>query len=221
MAHSHSHPPGLAHQFDDLNQQHESASLGMWAFLVTEVMFFGGLFLAYTFLRWKHHDAVVAASGHLDWILGGVNTGVLLVSSLTMAMAVHAAQEGKRKATVNFLILTMILGAVFLGVKAFEYSHKWHDGLFPGFNFHWIENPAYAGGAEMFLFLYFVMTGLHGLHMVVGIGLVAWIIKRANRGDFTPEYNIPVEITGLYWHFVDIVWIFLYPLLYLIQPPHH
>ncbi len=220
MSHSHghseAHPHGLAHQFDDLDQQHEASSLGMWGFLVTEIMFFSGLFLGYTLLRWHFPEAVVEASRHLDATLGGINTGVLLISSLTMALAVHAVQEGKGKKGAIFMVVTMILGAAFLGVKAFEYTHKWHDHLFPGLNF--ISDSPNAKGMEMYLYLYVVMTGLHGLHMIIGLGVVAPIAYKAWKGRYTPEYNNPVEMVGLYWHFVDIVWIFLYPLLYLIHP---
>jgi len=221
VSHSESHPQGLAHQFDDLGQQHEASSLGMWGFLVTEIMFFGGLFLGYTLVRWQYPEAVIEASHFLDWRLGGLNTGLLLISSLTMALAVHSAQEGKSKLTTYFLIITMVLGAGFLGVKAFEYVHKWHDHLFPGFNFIYEgegRTLAYAKGAEMYLYLYFAMTGVHALHMIIGLGVVAVVARKAWRGDFTKQYNNPVEITGLYWHFVDIIWIFLYPLLYLVHP---
>ena len=211
------HPQGLAHQFDDLAQQHEASTIGMWGFLITEVMFFGGLFMAYILFRGYYPDAMIEASHHLDWKLGFVNTLLLLVSSLTMALAVHAAQEGHRKATVNFLIVTMVLGAGFLGIKAIEYSDKWHHGLVPGWNFD-LTQFADPMKAQAFYFLYFAMTGVHALHMVIGLGVVAWIAWRAKRGEFTPHYYNPVEMTGLYWHFVDIVWIFLYPLLYLIEP---
>jgi len=215
-SHEHGHPQGLAHQFENLEQQHQSASLGMWAFLVQEIMFFGGVFAAYAFLRWKYPEAVMIASHHLDWKLGGINTLALLCSSLTMAMGVHAAQEGHRKETVRWLILTILLGMVFLGIKYVEYSDKIEHHLIPGtvsFN----PGGPHVGQQEIFFWLYFVMTGIHALHMIVGIGVVAWIAKRAHRGDFTREYNNPVEMTGLYWHFVDIIWIFLYPLLYLID----
>jgi cytochrome c oxidase subunit 3 len=207
---------GLAHHFDDLEQQHEASSLGMWAFLITEILFFGGLFLAYTLFRWKYPHAWELGSEELNAILGGVNTGVLLISSLTMALAVHAAQEGKRKTTVYLLIVTTILGAAFLGIKAVEYYDKFHHHHIPGANFVF-EGPD-AGKVQAFFFMYFAMTGVHALHMIIGIVLVGIIARNAWRGKYTAEYNNPVEIMGLYWHFVDIVWIFLYPLLYLIRP---
>jgi cytochrome c oxidase subunit 3 len=216
--HTHTeHPHGLAHQFDDLAQQHESSTLGMWAFLVTEVMFFGGMFLVYILYRVNYPDMWEKASQHLDWKLGGINTLLLLVSSLTMAFAVHAAGEGKAKATFNYLVVTMMLGAGFLVIKAFEYAHKIHDGLIPGL--HW-TNTELPEKSEAFFFLYFALTGVHALHMIIGIGVVAAIAMKARRGVYTAAYNNPVEMVGLYWHFVDIIWIFLYPLLYLIQPQH-
>lgn len=216
LAESHAaHPEGLAHQFDDMEQQREAGTIGMWAFLVTEVMFFGGLFLAYTLFRGKYSESFAAASGHLNWKLGGLNTIVLIVSSLTMAMAVYYSQLGNRKMLLWMLVLTMIFGAVFLVVKAFEYHDKWVHHLIPGFNFHW-DGHGDPQQAQLFFWIYFAMTGLHALHMVIGLGIMAVIFWMAKRGRFTPEYHAPVEISGLYWHFVDIVWIFLFPLLYLI-----
>ncbi|MEJ7616966.1 MAG: cytochrome c oxidase subunit 3 family protein [Pyrinomonadaceae bacterium] len=217
---AHSHEM-LAHHFDNMEQQREASALGMWVFLVTEIMFFGGLFLAYTLYRGKYPEAFEIASNHLDWRLGGFNTVVLIVSSLTMALAVWSAQVGKTARTqLLFLGLTALLGATFLGVKAYEYHEKYVDRLIPirGF-FRWgSELPANVSEdkVQMFYFIYFSMTGLHALHMVIGLGLIAYIMYWAWRGRFTPEYHGPVEIFGLYWHFVDIVWIFLFPLLYLL-----
>ena len=208
------HTADLAHQFDDLDQQREASTLGMWAFLITEIMFFGGLFLGYSVYRGQYPEAFAQASHHLDILLGGINTAVLIGSSLTMALAVHAAQLGQRKLIVILLIATIILGSVFLGIKYVEYSHKFAEHHVPGASFHW-EGPN-AGHAQMFFVFYFCMTGMHALHMIIGIGILATIAWMAWRGRFTPEYHSPVEITGLYWHFVDIVWIFLFPLLYLI-----
>jgi len=186
----------------------------MWVFLATEVMFFGGLFTAYTIYRSTHATAFAAASHHLDILLGTLNTGVLLTSSLTMALAVHAAQVGERRRTVAFLVATIILGIAFLGIKGLEYHQKFVDHLVPGASFSF---PGTNGReAEMFFYLYFVMTGLHALHMIAGVIVVGVIAGMAGRGKFTPEYYTPLEMTGLYWHFVDIVWIFLFPLLYLI-----
>lgn len=206
--------PALQHHFDDLEQQHEASTLGMWIFLVTEIMFFGGLFMAYLLYRTWHGEAFREGSHHLDIVLGAINTGVLIFSSLTMAMGVRSAQIGARRGTVAFLTATMILGSVFLGIKAVEYSHKFHDQLVPGPNFH--VDSVHAPAVEMFYSLYFAMTGLHAAHMVIGVGVMLVITWMAYRGRFSPEYYAPVEVAGLYWHFVDIVWIFLFPLLYLI-----
>jgi cytochrome c oxidase subunit 3 len=217
------HARGLAHHFTDLDQQYEAGTLGMWLFLVTEIMFFGGLFAGYAVYRSLYLTAFEAGSRLLDVRLGAINTAVLIGSSLTMALAVHAAQMGKRKALIVCLLLTMLLGSVFLGVKAFEYSHKWEHHLVPGLNFAPTEatvkemHPVAAlNHVELFLCFYFFMTGLHALHMVIGLGIMAVLVWMAARGKFDAGYYSPVEISGLYWHFVDIVWIFLFPLLYLI-----
>jgi cytochrome c oxidase subunit III len=210
---SESHP-ALQHHFDSLEQQKESSTLGMWMFLLTEVMFFGGVFAAYVIYRMKYPQAFVAASHHLNVVMGGVNTAVLICSSLTMALSIWAAQINKRKLIVLFLILTMALGAAFLVVKTFEYQHKFEERHVPGPNFHW--EGADAGPAELFFSLYFILTGIHAFHMVIGLGLLTWLLVTAWRGRYDSRYFIPLEITGLYWHFVDIVWIFLFPLLYLL-----
>jgi cytochrome c oxidase subunit 3 len=204
-----------AHQFDTAEQQREASTFGMWIFLVTEIMFFGGLFCCYLVYRWMYPAAFAAASHHLDVTLGGFNTAVLICSSLTMVLAVNASQSGKRSALIAFLILTILLGGVFLGVKGIEWSHKFADRHVPGLSFHF-EGPD-ARQAQLFFSLYFVMTGLHALHMVVGIGLLSVLVGQAMRGKFSPEYNTPVDMCGLYWHFVDLIWIFLFPLLYLID----
>ena len=218
QSHTHSHPKGLVHHFDDLNQQKEAATLGMWGFLITEILFFGGLITAYIIFRGLYPDVFLHASHELDWVLGGINTLVLLCSSLTMAFAVHAAHEGKKDVSFRYLILTIIFGTVFLVVKYFEYKAKVDHHLIPGSSsFTFTEGGVDAGQAQIFFFLYFAMTGVHALHMIVGIGLVGWIARNVRRGDYTSEYYSPVEMTGLYWHFVDIVWIFLYPLLYLLD----
>lgn len=204
----------LAHQFDSLEQQREASTLGMWVFLVTEVLFFGGLFTSYIVYRSLNPFAFAEVSRHLDIALGTINTAVLICSSFTMALAVYGAQIGKRRMIVGFLILTILLGLVFIGIKFYEYYQKFVEHLVPGSSFSF---PApYMQEAEMFFSLYFAMTGLHALHMIIGVGLLTWLILLARRGRFTPEYHSPVELTGLYWHFVDIIWIFLYPLLYLI-----
>jgi cytochrome c oxidase subunit III len=211
----------LGHQFDNLEQQRESTSLGMWVFLITEIMFFGGVFTAYTVYRAAYASAFAAASHHLDIQLGGFNTAVLLSSSFTMAMAVRGAQLGRRGTQVGFLVLTLLLGLVFLGVKAIEYEHKFVEGLFPGPGFQFPAVGMHGEAidprhARIYFSLYFALTGLHALHMVIGAGLLLWLIRRAARREFSAEYHDPVECVGLYWHFVDIVWIFLFPLLYLI-----
>lgn len=195
-------------------QQKEATLLGMWAFLITEIMFFGGLFGAYTLYRHLYYAAFVAGSYELDITLGAINTAVLIFSSFTMAMAVHSAQTNARKKLIVFLILTIILGCVFLGIKAVEYNHKYHSHHIPGASFEFAE--PHTGAAEIFFSLYFAMTGLHALHMIVGVGIMLVMLVLAYRGRFSSEYYGPVEIAGLYWHFVDIVWIFLFPLLYLL-----
>ncbi len=290
------HPPGLQHHFEDMGQQQESDSIGMWMFLVQEIMFFGGLFTVYLVFRSRYPMAFAAGSNHLDAFYGGLNTLVLIVSSLTMALAVRAAQMGQRNLQVGLLILTMIFGTVFLGVKAIEYTAKYHEGIVPvaGLNlktdkeladsdehsgtasvpvgrqdpneslstaegerpgghkeyknlkgdFIWddvsLAVQAQQGGyltdaekigyfangeispakfrdkVQIFFWIYFVMTGLHALHMIIGLGLMTWLTWKAWRGTYSADYYAPVEMSGLYWHFVDIVWIFLFPLLYLL-----
>jgi cytochrome c oxidase subunit 3 len=205
----------LAHQFDDVEQQREASTLGMWVFLTTEVLFFGALFLGYAIYRSTYTEAFVEASRHLDITLGAVNTAVLLCSSLTMAMAVHEAQAGHQKALIRFLGLTMLLGAAFLAIKFYEYYVKAHEGLIPGMHFTWTgKTPAQA---SLFFLFYFIMTGMHAVHMIVGLALMTLLIVLTKKGKFTPLYNTPVELSGLYWHFVDIVWVFLFPLLYLVD----
>jgi cytochrome c oxidase subunit 3 len=203
-----------AHQFDDLGQQYEAANLGMWAFLATEILFFGGLFLGYTVYRAAYPAAFAEGSHHLDIMLGSINTAVLIGSSLTMALAVHSAQVGKRQALVGFLGLTMLLGLVFLSIKFVEYGHKFAEALVPGADF--VYSGPSTPQVQLFFAFYFIMTGLHALHMVIGIGLLGVLAWLAWRDYFSAQYYTPVEIAGLYWHFVDIVWIFLFPLLYLI-----
>ena len=220
MAESHATTYGLAHQFDDIEQQREAGTLGMWAFLITEILFFGGMFMAYVLYRTKFPESFAAASAHLNWRLGAANTAVLIISSLTMALAVYYSQTGDRKKLMLFLVLTMILGVTFLGVKAYEYYTKWVDHLIPGFGFDW-HGHGDPQHVQMFYFIYFMMTGIHALHMIIGLGIMTVILIMSKRGRFTPEYHSPVEISGLYWHFVDIVWIFLFPLLYLLGAHIH
>lgn len=286
--HEHYHQPGLQHQFEDMKQQEESVSIGMWMFLVQEIMFFGGLFTAYLVMRSRYPMAFAVGSNHLDAFWGGLNTIVLIVSSLTMALTVYYAQKGNRNMQVMLIVVTMLFGVVFLGVKAVEYTDKYNHGLIPvqGLNKRIPETAHQApaasaatsavadahdsGTAEaehqanprgrfmlplsdrklvddaqkgqyltateragyfsngqydhnkftdrvmLFFWIYFVMTGLHAVHMIIGLGIMAWLLWKAWRNTFSREYFAPVEMAGLYWHFVDIVWIFLFPLLYLL-----
>ena len=204
----------LAHHFEDLDQQYESSTLGMWAFLATEVLFFGGLFTGYLVYRSNYPEAFDIGSALLDIQLGAINTAVLIFSSLTMAMAVHSAQQGNKNKIALFLILTIILGSIFLGIKAVEYSHKIHVHLLPGPSFA-LDSP-HVDQVRIFYSFYFTMTGMHAFHMVIGIGLLSYLVIQARKGRYKTTYNTPVDMIGLYWHFVDIVWIFLFPLLYLI-----
>ncbi|MFV0387364.1 MAG: cytochrome c oxidase subunit 3 [Pyrinomonadaceae bacterium] len=285
----HYHPPGLQHQFEDMDQQLDSVTIGMWGFLVQEVMFFGGLFTAYLVFRWKYPIAFATGSNLLDAFWGFANTLVLIVSSLTMALAVYFTQKGNRSMQLLMIILTMIFGTVFLCVKGVEYYDKYVHGHVPVAGWNKIvkvsDNEAHANsnirlpfevraeaaGAEtevhanpqgnfqlrdsdlelvnrftyqqltpseqagyfngestsvnkqlftekvaMFFWIYFVMTGLHALHMIIGLGIMLWLLYKAFKSTFSADYYSPVEVSGLYWHFVDIVWIFLFPLLYLL-----
>jgi cytochrome c oxidase subunit 3 len=258
------HGPELRHHFETAQQQREAAALGMWTFLVTEVMLFGGIFMGYIVYRWAFPEVWAEAAHHLNTPLGTVNTVVLLVSSLTVALAVNAAEAGNRRTVLTMLGITLLLGFTFLGIKAWEYSEKfahcagysnpiaWVTGsgqhavdecLVPGRNFLWPEEHAAEGAAategaqqveasghaqgvvaqglkspyQLFYFLYFVATGLHALHMIIGITVVSIIAFLAWRGLFTPAYFTPVEIGGLYWHLIDIIWVFLFPLFYLVH----
>ncbi len=270
-AEAHGHDPALAHHFDTPEQQRESGKLGMWVFLVTEILLFGGLFVAYAVYRSNHPEIFVYAHQFLNKIWGGINTVVLICSSLTMAWAVRAAQLGNRKQLVNLLAATLVFACCFLGIKAIEYNDKWREGLLWGKNYKptaealekvhdtgekpkvpavkllpadkavdrsqiapaargpaglasdapqhakphaYVERPA---NVHIFFGIYFAMTGLHGLHVLLGMGMIGWILMRARRGDFSPRYNTPVDLVGLYWHLVDLIWIFLFPLLYLIH----
>lgn len=292
----HYHQPGLQHQFDDMDQQMDSVTLGMWVFLAQEIMFFGGMFTVYLVFRSKYPMAFAAGSNHLDPFWGGLNTLVLIVSSLTMALAVFYAQKSNRNMQVLMIALTMIFGTVFLGVKAIEYSGKYQHGQIPvdGWNkriregehkeearlrlpfevraeaaeseeehivnphgkflisdadielvqknrdiltesekigyfkdvkfrndgkvetFGEIDREKLSGKIRIFFWIYFVMTGLHALHMIIGLGIMLWLLYMAWKSTYSAEFYAPVEIAGLYWHFVDIVWIFLFPLLYLL-----
>jgi len=220
------HVPWLHHHFDDMVQQRETTALGMWAFLVTEIMMFGGLFFTYSLYRYMNHDAYTIGSRHLNIILGTGNTFVLLFSSLTMAMAVHAAQERHRKKLIFFLVLTMILGAAFLGIKAVEWTADYHEGLVPSLNWNpamWeppVQDTGLSNRVMMYFVIYFCMTGLHALHMIIGLVVVGITAFLGARGQFTNGNDQPVELVGLYWHLIDIIWVFLFPLLYLIGGFH-
>jgi cytochrome c oxidase subunit 3 len=209
------HSPGLLHHFDDSAQQHEASNLGMWLFLVTEIMFFGGMFGSYTVYRNMYPEAFASTSHFMNVTIGAINTAVLICSSFTMVLAVRSAKLGRKKALIAFLVLTIVLGGVFLGLKGVEYHEKWVDHHVPGPGFQY-EDQRYFHQAQILFFLYFAMTGLHAVHMIVGIGLLTALIVMASRNEFSAEWNTPVDMIGLYWHFVDIVWIFLFPLLYLI-----
>jgi len=245
----HSHHPAQVHHFDSMEQQKDASTFGMWVFLLTELMMFGGLFGAYLIYRIKYYDAFVAGSSSISVSWGFANTLVLILSSFTMAMAVWFSQKGNRRSLMMFLVFTMILGTVFLGIKAIEYYAKYEECHIPG---HVIGKGFNATGGsgcetgniadeimkrdkergkpvseesavqtaqqtEIFFSFYFAMTGLHAFHMIIGLGLMTWLLMRASRAEFGPDYFTPVELGGLYWHFVDIVWIFLFPLLYLIN----
>jgi cytochrome c oxidase subunit 3 len=225
LHHEEQHHPELLHHFAEPQQQRDAASLGMWIFLATEVMFFSGLFCAYLIYRLWYFGDFAAASQTLNWKLGATNTAVLICSSLTVVLAVWAAQHAKRALLLGSLALTIVLGFAFLGIKAMEYTEKFEMHHVPGasFQFENVRVPGHAdqranpGHAQIYFALYFVMTGLHALHMIIGIGIFIWLLYASWRRRFTPEYNTPVEMGGLYWHFVDIVWIYLFPLLYLID----
>jgi cytochrome c oxidase subunit 3 len=190
-------------------------NLGMWLFLSSEVMFFGALFTAYVVYRFNYPVVFAEASRHLDLPLGTTNTAVLLTSSLTMALAVNAAQRNLRRRLVLWMLATMVLGLVFLGIKGFEYAHKIEQGLFPGGDFIYPGEQAHL--ARLFFSLYFTITGLHAAHMVIGLLIMAFLAFLGWRGRFTAANFAPVDLLGLYWHFVDVVWIFVFPLFYLIS----
>lgn len=213
----------LKHYFVNHEQQFDAAKLGMWLFLVTEILLFSGMFVAYAVYRSWHPEVFAQASELLDWRLGALNTVVLLASSFTVALSIHFVQKGENDKVVVLLILTLACAAIFMGVKFVEYSGKFSHGVFPGAGFEphgIVDGKDYSKYdipfAPQFFSIYFVMTGIHGIHVLVGMGLFGWLITRVARGHFSPQWYTPVELTGLYWHLVDIIWIFLFPLLYLI-----
>ena len=230
------HPSYQRHHFESVEQQADTTNFAMWLFLLTEVMFFGGLFTAYLIMRNWYYPAFMEGSHHLSIFWGTLNTGVLITSSFTMAMGVWSAETRRKGLLVLFLGLTLVLGFAFLGIKAIEWHGEWVDHHVPGLRFTSTDfvNPALdpetynvyhdkplapdmAGKTEMYFFLYFAMTGMHALHMIVGISLLVYLIFRARAGDYTTGHVTYIENFGLYWHFVDIIWIFLFPLLYLIS----
>ena len=217
-AHGHGEDPHHQHHFTTMEQQFDTVKIGMWLFLATEVLLFGGLFVGFGLMQGRYPREFVEAHEHLQRPLGALNTVVLLFSSWTMVMGVLAARTNQKKRLVFFLILTILCAFIFLGVKYFEYSHKIEEGLLPGYSYHHhgdrIQNT--HGYATFFAF-YFMMTGLHGIHIVVGIVLLGWIAMRANAGEFNSNYYTPVDLVGLYWHLVDLIWIYLFPLYYLIS----
>jgi cytochrome c oxidase subunit 3 len=240
--------PELRHHFADEEQQRNAAALGMWWFLGTEIMFFGGMFCAYLIYRRWYFPEFAAASKSLSLPIGTFNTTVLICSSLTVVMAVRAAQLGNRKLQVRMLLLTLVFGLAFLGIKTKEWSDKYKEHHIPGMGFNALSGEKgdlreFPGNEQLlaldklkndpvklrqreaeiqrhtqvFYSLYFALTGMHAIHMIVGVGIFITITWMARKGRFTPEYYTPLEIAGLYWHFVDIVWIYLFPLLYLID----
>jgi cytochrome c oxidase subunit III len=214
---SHGHDPHQQHHFTTMEQQFDTSKIGMWLFLATEVLLFGGLFAGFGLMQQRYPREFVEAHEHLQRPLGALNTVVLLVSSWTMVMGVLAAKTSQRKKLVVYLLLTILCACIFLGVKYFEYSHKFEEGLLPG---HWYKHQGDlvqgSHGYATFFSFYFMMTGLHGIHILVGIFLLAWIAARANRNEFSGTYYTPVDLVGLYWHLVDMIWIYLFPLYYLI-----
>ncbi len=208
------HPKHLQHHFADTDQQHESAKMGMWIFLLTEILLFGGLFVAYGIFRAWNPDMFYNAHKFLDVTLGTLNTIVLITSSLTMALAIRSMQVDKKNQTVFFLILTLLFAIVFLVVKYFEYSHKIELGQLPGkfYTFSGVE----GANPHIFFSIYFSMTGLHAIHVIIGMLVIIWVLLKTVKNKFSSDYYTPLEMTGLYWHLVDMIWIFLFPLLYLI-----
>jgi len=216
--HGHTEALDLRVQFDTAEQQRDCSTLGMWIFLITEIMFFGGMFTAYTIYRQWYPEVFAICSSSLNAPIGATNTCILLFSSFTMVMAVRSGQVGSRKGMSTWLLSTLFFGTCFLIVKAYEWNEKFVEHHVPGTGFHFAELSAgQQGPAQIFFSLYFAMTGLHALHMVVGVGMLIWLIVQARKGIFSPKYYTPIDIGGLYWHFVDVIWIFLFPLLYLID----
>lgn len=215
------HSSVLKHHFEDLGQQHACERLGMWMFLATEILFFGGLFAAYTIYRMLYPHEFELASSHMDRTIATVNTAFLITSSLTMTLAIRSAKLGDRAGLLRNLIVTAALGGAFMVLKGFEYAHEFEIGMVPGklFDAKWkaeaAEQGLDPGKVQLFLCFYFVMTGIHGIHIIVGIGCILWLVWEAWRGAIPPENYSTVEVVSLYWHLVDAIWLFLMPLLYL------
>lgn len=207
-------PSRLAHHFPDMKTQEHAARMGMWLFLSTEILLFAVLFTAYALYRFLFPVGFEEASKLAHVAMGATNTVVLITSSLTVALAIHYARHGENRKVVGLLAVTILFGAVFMVLKGYEYYHHWVDGQLPGRLYHYagLKGP----GVSMYFTVYFLMTGLHGLHVLIGMSLLGWVAWRANRGEFGPSYSSPVELSGLYWHLVDLIWIFLFPLLYLV-----
>jgi cytochrome c oxidase subunit 3 len=207
-------PSRLAHHFPDMKTQEHAARMGMWLFLSTEILLFAVLFTAYALYRFLFPVGFEEASKLAHVAMGATNTVILITSSLTVALAIHYARHGENRKVVGLLAITIAFGAVFMVLKGYEYHHHWLEGQLPGRFYHYagLQGP----GVSMYFTVYFLMTGLHGLHVLIGMSLLAWVAVRAARGEFGPAYSTPVELTGLYWHLVDLIWIFLFPLLYLV-----
>ena len=208
------HPWYLAHHFKDMAVQNHAARLGMWLFLATEVLLFAGLFLGYAVYRWFYYDAFHLGSRALDLKLGTINTVVLITSSFTVAWGYHAVKVDQIKRAVRLLSFTIVCAVLFLVIKYFEYAHKFHVGELPGKWYHYegIDAP----GINIFYSVYFLTTGLHAFHVIVGMSVLVWVLWRVKKGKYSSAHYVPVELGALYWHLVDLVWIFLFPLLYLI-----
>ncbi len=205
-----------AHHFDSAEAEYNASKLGVWLFLCTEILMFGGLFVGYVIYHQIYPEMFVAGSKFLDWKLGAFNTVVLLVSSLTMALSIYCAQVNNKKWVLINLYITLICGLIFMVVKYFEYTHKIHLGLLPGTLFSYSGEGAEVANLALYFSFYFCMTGLHGSHVLAGMALIGWLIVRAHKGHFGPKYFTPLECVGLFWHLVDLIWIYLFPLLYLV-----
>jgi cytochrome c oxidase subunit 3 len=206
-----------AHHFDSEEHEYISSKQGIWLFLCTEILMFGGLFVAYAYYHRLYPALFKEGSTYLDWRLGATNTVVLLFSSLTMALGIYYSQKREKNKSALMLVITILCGFIFLGIKYLEYSHKIHEGLLPG---SWFHGEIPEGGAKnlpLYFSFYFMMTGLHGIHVILGMCLITWVLIRTLKGQFRPDYYTPVEGVGLFWHLVDLVWIYLFPLLYLVS----